>query len=295
MGHVERTRRVQECVADVLADDLVVARAELADQLALALEQLCGRRCEPVLRNDVDGDELAVHPLRHARRPPDQALSVGRAGERDEHSLARLPGLLDPVPFPILLEALVDAVGEPGERELAEGREVSGPEVVRERGVDPLGRVDVATSEPVAQSDRRQVDELELVGATDDGVGDGLLLLDAGDLLDDVVQRLEVLDVEGADDRDARVEQLLDVLPALLVSRARRVRVRELVDERDLWAPGENGIDVHLLERRPAVLDSFARHDLEVADLLGGFRPAVRLDVADDDVLAVAGAAPFPR
>ena len=66
----------------------------------------------------------------------------------------------------------------------------------------------------------------------------------------------------------------------------------ELVDERDLRAAGEHGVDVHLLERRPAVLDPSAWDDLEVADLLGGLRPAVCLDVADDDVLAVAGAAP---
>ena len=83
---------------------------------------------------------------------------------------------------------------------------------------------------------RRQVDELELVGAADDLVGDRLALLDAGDLLDDVVQRLEVLDVQRRDDVDAGLEQLLDVLPALLVARAGDVRVRELVDERDLRA-----------------------------------------------------------
>ena len=45
------------------------------------------------------------------------------------------------------------------------------------------------------------------------------LLLDAGDLLDDVVHRLEVLDVDGRDHVDPGVEQLLDVLPALLVAR----------------------------------------------------------------------------
>ena len=218
LRHVQRARRVEEGVADVLADDLVVARAELADELPLALEQLRGRRREPVLRNHVDGDELAVHPLCHARGPPDQALAVGRPGQRHEHPLAGLPGLLDPVAPAVLLEALVHPVGEPGEGELAQRREVARPEVVGERGIDPLGRVDVASREPVAQRDRGQVDELELVCPAHDLVGDRLLLLDTGDLLDDVVQRLDVLDVERPDDRDPRLEQLLDVLPALLVA-----------------------------------------------------------------------------
>ena len=88
------------------------------------------------------------------------------------------------------------------------------------------------------------------------------------------------------------VEQLLDVLPALLVPRAGHVRVRELVDERDLRAPREDRVDVHLLERRAAVLDALARDDLEVADLVGRLRAAVRLDEADDDVLAVLAPAP---
>ena len=172
--------------------------------------------------------------MRAARRTS-RSPSV-RAGERDEHALARLPRLLDPVPRAVLGEPLVDPVGEPGERELAQRGEVAGPEVVGERRVDPLGRVDVAAREAVAQRERREVDELDLVGAADDLVGDRLALLDAGDLLDDVVERLEVLDVQRRDDVDPGVEQLLDVLPALLVARARDVRVRELVDERDLRA-----------------------------------------------------------
>ena len=54
---------------------------------------------------------------------------------------------------------------------------------------------------------------------------------DAGDAADDVVQAFEVLDVERRVDVDARVEQLLDVVPALGMARAFGVGVRQLVDE----------------------------------------------------------------
>src|SRR5262245_21005417 len=292
LRRVQRARGIEERIADVLAYDLVVARADLGDELLLALEKLGGRRREAVLRDHVHRDELAVHPRCHARGPPNQALPVGGAGQRHEHPLARLPGLVDPVSVAVLLEPFVHAVCEPREGELAERREVSWPEVVGEGGVDALGRVHVAAREPVARRSGRGVPELDLGGAADDLVGDRLLLLDAGDLLDDVVQRFEVLDVERGDDRDARVEQLLDVLPALVVPRAGRVRVRELVDEGDVGPAGEHGVDVHLPDGCSAVLDVFARDDLEVADLFRRLRPAVWLDVADDDVLAVAGAAP---
>ena len=64
------------------------------------------------------------------------------------------------------------------------------------------------------------------------------------------------------------VQELLHVLPALLVARAGHVRVRELVDQRDLGRTGEDRVQVHLLERRPSVRERPARHDLEVAELL---------------------------
>ncbi len=56
--------------------------------------------------------------------------------------------------------------------------------------------------------------------------------------LDHVVERLQVLDVDGGQHGDAGVEQLLDVLPALGVAAAGHVGVRQLVDERDLRAGG---------------------------------------------------------
>ena len=179
LGRVQRPRRVEQRLADVGADDLAVGAAELLDQPALLLEERGGLGCEPVLRDDVDGDELAVRALGHPCRPPDQPLAVGRAGQRDEHALARLPRLLDAVPRAVRLEALVDPVGDPEQRELAERAEVAGPEVVAERRVDPLGGVDVAAGEPRADRLDGEVDELELVGAPHDLVGDRLALLDA--------------------------------------------------------------------------------------------------------------------
>jgi hypothetical protein len=56
----------------------------------------------------------------------------------------------------------------------------------------------------------------------------------AGDPLDDVVERLQVLNVERGEHGAARVEDLLHVLPVLRVPRTGRVGVRELVDEHDL-------------------------------------------------------------
>ena len=234
LRRVQGARGLEECRSDVPAHDLVVRPAELVEELTLLLEQGCTRRRESVLRDHVHADEIAFRALRDPCCAPDQALAVRRAGQCDKNPLAGLPRVRDAVRRPVVRERLVDAVADPGEREFAKGSEVAGSEVVRERRVDALGGVDVAAREPVAQRDRRQVDELDLVRAPHHLVGDSLALLDARDLLHDVVQRLEVLHVHRRDDADPGGEQFLDVLPALLVARSRSVRVRELVDERHL-------------------------------------------------------------
>ena len=291
LGRVERACSLEERRADVAPGDLVVAPSELLDQLVLALEEL-GRRCrEPVLRDDVNPDELALGPLRYPRGSADQRIPVGRAGQRDDDSLARLPRLVDVVAVAVLLERLVHPIADPRERELAESRQVSGPEEVGERGVDALGLVHVAPCEPVAESDGSEIHELDLVSAASDLVRDRLALLDTRDLLDDVVQRLQVLDVHRRDDRDARCHELLDVLPSLLVPRAGDVRVRQLVHERDVGLASEDGVHVHLLEGAVAVGDPSPRNHLEVGDLGGGLRSSVRLDETHDDVLAVVAPA----
>ena len=163
-------------------------------------------------------DEVALGPGGDARRPTDQVVVAGRAGDGHRDALARLPGRGDAVALAVVLERLVDAVGHPEQRELPQGREVAGAEVVAQRGVDLVGPVDVAVGHPAAQRLRRRVDQLDLLGRTDHRVRDRLLLADARDPLHDIVERLEVLDVDRGDHVDAGVQQLLDVLPPLLVA-----------------------------------------------------------------------------
>ena len=130
----------------------------------------------------------------------------------------------------------------------------------------------------------RQIDELDLVRVVEHVIGDGLPDPDVGDLADDVVQALEVLDVHRRVDVDPGVEQLLDVLPALRVARAGRVGVRELVDDDQAGFAREGGVEVELLQLDAAVRDALARQDLEPLEQRRGLLPPVGLDQADDDV-----------
>ncbi len=106
----------------------------------------------------------------------------------------------------------------------------------------------------------------------------------AGDLFHDVVERLEVLDVDGGEHGDPGVEQRLDVVEPFGVPAAGDVGVGELVDDDDLGPAGEDGVEVHLGELRAAVGHRPARDDLQAGQHGLGERPAVRLDEPDDDV-----------
>jgi hypothetical protein len=104
-----------------------------------------------------------------------------------------------------------------------------------------------------------------------------------------IVQALEVLDVDRGEHVDPGREDILDVLVALEVLDARRVRVCELVDQRELRPAAEDSRKVHLLEHRLPVGHAPARDGLEPLSLGEGVHAPVRLYVADDDVTSVLG------
>ena len=240
------------------------------------------------------GEQVAAGgPGRDPGPAADEGLALLASGQRDHDPLAGLPGALDAVLGPVPLQALVHLVGQPEQGQLPQRGEVAGAEVVGQRGVDLLGRVDVPVRHPAAQRLRGDVDQLDLVGGADHGVRHGFPLRHPGDLLDDVVEGFQVLDVDVGDDLDARGQQFLDVFPALGVPRSWHVGVRELVDQRDLRSAGQHGVEVHLLERRAPVADRGPRDDLQAVQQRRRVRPAVRLHVGHHHVGPALGA-PVP-
>jgi hypothetical protein len=178
----------------------------------------------------------------------------------------------------VLLEVLVDPVGHPQQRQFAQRGEVAGPEVVGQGRVDLVGLVDVAVRHPPAQSLGRHVDQLDLVRTPHHLVRHGLPLPYARDRLDDVPQRLQMLDVDRGDHVDPGRQQLLHVLPALGVAGAGDVGVGEFVHEGDLGVSGEDGVDVHLGEDPAAVAELLARDLLQAVQHHLGAWSAVVLD-----------------
>ncbi len=93
-----------------------------------------------------------------------------------------------------------------------------------------------------------------------------------------------MLDVQRREHVDAGVEDVLDVLVALRMLDARRVRVRKLVDQAELRGAGEDAGQVHFLEHRAAVARRCGAAPAETFGELRRSPRAVRLEQADHDV-----------
>ncbi len=101
-----------------------------------------------------------------------------------------------------------------------------------------------------------------------------------------------MLDVECAIDVDTCVEQLLHILPALLVAAAGGVAVGQFVHHGDGWLARQQAVEVHLLQPLLTVHVDLARLDGEFVEQGQGLLTAVGLHHADQDVDPLLGLFP---
>ena len=123
---------------------------------------------------DVHREPRCVHAVGDPPRGAYELLRGGARADAHQQPLARRPQRADPLLAPVRLDVGVDALRGPPQRELAQRHQVAAPEVVVDRAARLLGHVDLALGEPLQQLLRRQIDELDLVGALEHRVGDGL-------------------------------------------------------------------------------------------------------------------------
>ena len=71
--------------------------------------------------------------------------------------------------------------------------------------------------------------------------------------------------------------------------------MRQLIDQRQLWASCQEGVEVHLLQRASLVLDALSGNHLHAVEQCFGFLPTVGLDDSHDNVDAFLQASPCCR
>jgi hypothetical protein len=170
------------------------------------------------------------------------------------------------------------------QRELPQRDQVTLLEKVLDGTLRLSAEVDLAVAHPFEQLVGRQVDELQLVRLLEHRVRHGLTHADPGNFRDDVVQALDVLHVHRRKHVDAGVQELVDVLPALGVTRPLHVGVGQLVDQQQLRAPLQRSVQVELLDLDAAVQHPAAWQELEAEQLCARLVAPMRFHDADDDV-----------
>ena len=131
---------------------------------------------------------------------------------------------------------------------------LSAAEEVVERDLGALLRIDLAGAQAFLELLGGEVDEHDLVRLVEDPVGERLADADLGQLEDRVVEAFEMLDVDRRDRRRCRPRAPRRCPASASRCASRRVRVRELVDQRELGPARDHGVDVHLLELERPVL-----------------------------------------
>ena len=207
--------------------------------------------------------------------------------DANKDALARRPRALDGARLHLGEQLLVYALGGAAQSNFAERGKVRRRKEILERALGLLGNVDFAFLQALNQIVRREVDQLNGVGPIEHGVRHRLAYAHMRNLRDDVVEAFDVLDIDRSVDVDAVAHQLLDIEIALRVPAAFDVGMRKFVDQHDLRPPGDDGVEVHLVEHLSFIADTPPRNDFQTLQQRLGLPAAVRLHDAGDDVVAV--------
>ena len=278
-------------------DDIVGnAASDAGNGQRLAAERLCQPQCigQPVAlligqlqaasRLDAERGPGRVQPIRQPLGVAHQPRRARILAEANQDALAGGPWAGYRIGLHVREQLFVDALGGPPQRQLAQRGQVARRKIMLERALGLLGNVDLALFQPLDQIVRRQVDQLNGIGAVENRIRHGFPHPHVGDLGDDIVEAFDMLDIDRGVDVNAARQQLLDVEIALRVAAAGRVGVGELVDQRDLRMPRDQRVEVHLLDGLILVLDPLARQDFKAVQQRLRLGPAVGLDDPDHDI-----------
>ena len=292
LGDVVGARIAQHVIGCALVaaagngDGLTAERLRQPQRIGDAVALLLAEPSRPAAL-DKQGRERSMQPVRQALGVAHETSGAVVFADADQHALARRPGPRDRARLHLREQLLVDPLGGAAQSKLAQRRQIGGREEVLQRALGLLGNVNLSFLEALDQVVRREIHELDRIGAVEHLVRHGLAHAHAGDLRDDVVQALDVLDVDRGVDVDAAVEQLFDIEIAFRVAAAQRVGVSKFIDKGELGAARNDRVEVHLVERLPAVIDVLARDDFKAVEQRLGLLAAMRLDHPDDDIRAV--------
>ncbi len=178
----------------------------------------------------------------------------------------------------------LDVLGHLAQGGLTQRGEVLDLEEVVQGRRHTLGGIDLAGPQPPDQRLGCQIDQHDLIGHRQHLVGNRLASDRPRQLPDLVVERLQVLNVDGREHIDPGLEHVTHILITLLVLDPGRVRVRKLVDQTQLGLALEHSRQIHLIQSRPSVENATTRNSLQPLPLSNGLGTPMRLEITDGDI-----------
>ena len=175
------------------------------------------------------------------------ANETGRTGilaDTNEDPVSRRPRSSDRARLHLLEQLLVHPLGGAPQGELTQCREIGRREIVLERPLRLLWNIDLPFFEPLNEIVWRQINKLDRVGTVENGIRHRFAHTHAGNLSDDVVEALDVLDIDGRIDVDTRAQKLFDVLVPFGMAAAGSIRMRKLVDEDEAWVAASSAASI---------------------------------------------------
>ena len=189
------------------------------------------------------------HPAGMAHQPLGMHVAINAHQQAPAHCRRRLTEL------PITLrQVVVDLRGGGLHRQFTQGGEIGLGEEGIDCGAGLFRHIHLAVAQTLQQFARRQVDQHQVEGFLQYPVRQRFADLYAGDAAHLIVEAFQMLDVDGGVDVDTGGEQFLHVLPALGVTTARRIAVRQFVHQHQFGFESQQTVEVHLLQRDAAIL-----------------------------------------
>ena len=215
-GDIAGARIVQELFADILAAQGHGFRPQLLGQAEGVHYPVAVGFGQPQVGRglNIDSQPFRPQPRRHAPGRPYQPGRERTGADAHQHALGRRPCLRNRVRRPVDLHLGVDPVSRTAQGQFPQGNQIAFAEEVVEGPSGLLRHIDLALAQTLQQLIGGQVDQFNLIGLIQDGVGHGFTDEHARDLGHDIIQALQVLHIDRGVDIDTGVEQLLDILPA---------------------------------------------------------------------------------
>ena len=196
---------------------------------------------------DHHGGPWRIIYVSHPFGMADDLCTTLAGADRDQQPLARYEITLLAARLELVGQAAIHASRRKAQGQFAQGRQLVRREEIRQRSPRGVGQIDFASLEPLDQGFGRQVDNDQL-GLVQHPVRNRLPHPDMGEACNDVVQALDMLDIDRRRNVDARIQQFLDILPALGMAASRSVAVSKLVDQYQVGIARQRRVNVKFLE-----------------------------------------------